>query len=153
MHAWLSAIQSGTLARAITDTPGAIAALSAVHALAFAVLMGCVILANGRALGWLLPDQPLDAVVRPAWKVLVGAVISITLTGAALALPRIDTVSVRPAFGVKLACAIAALMLQRRLLAMSRGHADPAPVRRTGAMAALMWYGSALAACAFILLE
>ncbi len=153
MHAWLSALQSGALARAITDTRGAIPALSAVHALAFAVLMGCVILANGRALGWLLADQPLDAVVRPAWKVLVGAVISLTLTGAALALPRIAALPQTPVFGMKLACGIIALALQGRLLTMSDRGAAPTAVRRTGAMAALTWYGTALAACAFILLE
>ena len=153
MHTWLSAIEASALAQRLVDTPGAIAVLSAVHVLAFTVLMGCVVVANARLFGWMLGDQPLSNVVRPVFRALMGALIALATTGAFLAMPRATHLLHNFAFVVKLSCAAVALLLQARLAALVRRSGSSPAMFTIGAVATIGWFGAALAACAFLLLE
>ena len=150
----LEALQDSWIAHAIGESQMLTASLSALHLLGFTLVMGSAVLANLRLMGLVLADLPFSDVMRPASRGLaVGLVVSAT-TGFLLFMPRAEGAAGNSTFRLKLSLLVAALLahlfVADRVAAPSSAAAA---ARAVGATGLLLWFGVALAGCAFILLE
>jgi len=147
-------LEGTRFAKAIAGSTTMTAGLSGVHLVGFTLLMGGAIVSNLRLAGLLFPLQPVTNIRRPAERgMLVGLAISIT-TGFLLFSGRASEASQNQFFQLKMSALAAAFVcqfvLQRRFVSTS---AAPGAAKAFGAIALLLWFSLAAAACAFILLD
>ena len=148
-------VQSSRVATAIAQSLPITAGLSAIHVVGFTVIMGAALVSNLRLLGVLFPQQPLRDITRPAGRaVALGLALSVA-TGLFLFAARASAASESGIFRIKMLLIVAAAGFQfgfhRRVT--GRDTSRRGLLRVTGAVGLALWFGVALAACAFILLE
>ena len=131
-----AAIEAAPLVRFLATAPGAYPALSALHVLGIALLVGPILLVDARALGWLGPalDPARGLLIRAA---LAGFALA-GATGVMLASVRISEYVGNSAFQLKLlVLALAGLNAGAHHLARSEG------ARRATALASIgLWLGA-----------
>jgi hypothetical protein len=151
----LEYLQASWLAHAVGESQMLTATLSSLHLLGFTTIMGSALVSNLRMLGVLFAEQPATDITRPTARALAAGLVLSAVTGALLFMPRAGGAMANPIFRVKLALIVAATVVhfgaQRRFAVgadRSRGAA-----RVVGGAGLVLWFGVALAACAFILIE
>jgi hypothetical protein len=151
LFAW---IEGTGVATAVANSATLTASLSAVHVIGFTLVTGGALVANLRALGVLLSQRPAVDVVTPANRViLLGLAISL-LTGALLFSARATTVSANGTFQLKMLLLVSAALFHFTVHRRASVHANTvAMARAAGALGVSLWFGLAVTACAFILLE
>ena len=151
----LSALQSSWLARAVAESQMLTASLSALHLIGFTLVMGSAMVSNLRLVGVLFADQPAAEVTRPARRALLFGVCLSAVTGSLLFMPRAASAMTNDFFRVKIALLVVALLflvtVQSRVA--RRASTAPGTARVAGATGLALWFGVALAASAFILIE
>lgn len=151
----LETLQASGLAITIGQSQVWLASLSAFHLIGFTLVMSAALATNLHLSGVLLADRPAVELVRPATRLLLAGLAVSVLTGALMFLPRAASAAANPMFRSKLAllagATVLALVIQPRLTA--RATTPGAGSRLLGGAGLLLWFGVALAACAFILLE
>jgi len=155
MQSLLGWISASRVARGVADSAMLTAWLSAVHALAFTLVIGSALVANLRALGALLTRTELHDVVTPANRAtLIGLAVSVA-TGGLLFSARAVEAAANGWFQLKMLLLVIAAVFQFTILAAVARERSVARNRivASGAVGLSLWLGLALAACAFILLE
>jgi len=150
--AWL---QTTRIATTVAESLLLTAALSSIHLIGFTLLMGGAVVSNLRLLGVLFPQRPILEVTGPTGRgIVLGLVVSVA-TGLLLFSARAPAAIENGVFQVKMLLLVAAAVfhfgLHRKVT--RRAPAMPVLVRLTGALGLTLWFGVALAGCAFILLE
>lgn len=150
----LDALSSSALARTVAESQMLTAWLSAVHVIGFVLVMASGLATNLRLLGVVLREQPVTDLTIPAAKTLSLGVGVSAVTGVLLFLPRAAGAFANGFFRAKLLLLVAALaffaVARRTTGARST---DGRAFRGLGALGLSLWFGLALAAGAFILLE
>lgn len=131
------------------------ASLSAVHLLGFTLVMGSALVSNLRMLNVLFAGVPTSDITGPASRALLAGLCLSAVTGALLFMPRASGAAANGTFRLKLtmaalACVLQFLVQQR----VSRNSVVPdVPSWLSGGLCLALWLGTAVAACAYILLE
>lgn len=155
MDALFSWLQATAVAAAVGQSVLLTGALSAVHLLGFTLITGGAFVANLRLLGILLTDRAPWEISRPASRgIALGLVMSVA-TGILLLSPRAVAASANRIFQIKMLLLASAAVFHFTVhrAVSRRGQVSRAALRLTGAAGFLLWFGLALAGCAFILLE
>jgi hypothetical protein len=150
--AWLQASRIAATVGGSTQLTGF---LSAIHLLGLTLVVGGALVSSLRLLGALLPERPVRDVTAAAGQgMLLGLTISVT-SGLLLFAPRASAAAENTFFQVKMLLLVAASVFHfavyRRV--SRRRDASAGVLRLTGALGLALWFGVALAGCAFILLE
>src|SRR4051794_38396807 len=149
---WISATR---VAQDVASSATLSAWLSAVHALAFTLVIGSALTANLRAIGALLARTTLSDVIVPANRaILIGLAISV-VTGGLLFSARAAEAAANGWFQLKMLLLVIAAVFQFTILAAAARKRSVARSRivASGAVGLSLWLGLAVVACAFILLE
>lgn len=94
----------------LRQSPYLIGFLSSIHLLGLTLIGGSGIVSCLRGVGILLPERPLAEIMRPAGKgILLGFGLSLA-SGLVLFTPRAASAAVNPAFQVKMALVVAAVL-------------------------------------------
>lgn len=153
MAALLTWIESAALARWVGGSLPATAALSAVHALGFTVVLGGAVVFNLRLLGGVLAARPSAEIAAGAARVVATGLVLSVATGLLLFSAKAGAVAANEFFQMKmLFLAGAALLHFLACRHVERRHSAVAE-RLIGAAGVALWIALALAACAFFLLE
>ena len=155
MDPFLEWCQATGVAATVRDSLLLTGALSAVHLLGFTLVTGGALVSNLRLLGALFPQYPVADVSRPASRgIAVGLALSLT-TGLLLFAPRAIAASANGTFQLKMLLLLSAAIFQVTLhrSAARSPHASTRLLRMIGVVGLALWFGLALASCAFILLE
>jgi len=155
MQSLLGWISASRVARGVADSAMLTAWLSAVHALAFTLVIGSALVANLRALGALLTRTELHDVVTPANRAtLIGLAVSVA-TGGLLFSARAVEAAANGWFQLKMLLLVIAAVFQFTILAAVARERSVARNRivASGAVGLSLWLALAVVACAFILLE
>jgi hypothetical protein len=129
--------------------------LSAVHLLGFTLLVGAVLLSGLRLLGLLFPDRPIEDVASATGRAMaIGLGISV-VSGALLLAPRLSGTLENSIFQVKLLLIAAAVVFHAGIYrhAIRGGESSLVPQKVSGSLAIVLWFGVAIAGCAFIVFE
>jgi hypothetical protein len=148
-------LESTSLARTVGESVLLTAGLSAAHLIGFTLVMSAGWIWNLRASGVLLSRRPLEAIARPAVRVLaIGLTISV-LTGMMLFSPRASYTAPSGVFQFKMALFVGAASYQFALsyFALRRPGIGAPLLRVSGAVGLLLWMSLAIVACWFILFE
>jgi hypothetical protein len=155
LSAWLAWVQTTRVASTIGQSTGLTALLSGAHLVGMTLVVGGAFLSGLRLLGAFLPERPIaEVAAAPVRGMLAGLFISVS-SGLLLFAPRASAAAGNQFFRTKmllLLCAAAFYFAfyRRASRAASLGSAG---AKLTGACGLLLWFGVALAGCAFILLE
>ena len=152
---FFGSVQSSRIATAISQSLPLTAGLSAIHLIGFTLIMGAALVSNLRLLGVLLQQRPLREVTRPAGRgIALGLVFSV-VTGLFLFAARASAASESGIFQLKmlLLATAGAFQFGFHRHVTGRDASPPGLLRLTGAVGLVLWFGVALAGCAFILLE
>ena len=151
MLLWL---ESTLLARAVGESVLTTAMLSALHLIGFTLVMSGGVVSGLRAAGLLLRRVPLEAIARPARRLLLTGLPISVVTGITLFLPRASYMATGNFFRTKMALLIVAAVYSYCLLTLLRRRDLVRPwIRPAGLVGALLWLALAVTACAFILFE
>ena len=148
-------IESSAIGRFVGESLWVTASLSAVHILAFTLVMGSALLVNLRLLDTLLVRRPLREVTRPASRAIaLGLAISL-VTGFLLFSPRAVSVAESSTFQTKMLLLIAAVVFHFVFhgRVTRRPKSGALALRTIGGCGLILWMGLAVAACWFILFE
>lgn len=137
----LAAIEAAPLARFLGTAPGAWAAVSALHILGIALLVGPIALVDLRLLRLLGPsiDPALPVLVRAA----MGGLMLAAGSGAALAMVQASDYAANPAFLTKIALVAAAVA--NALALRARGGVAARRAAPFAAASLLLWVGAVVA--------
>jgi hypothetical protein len=152
---FLTGLQQSSLAQYIASSTAWLGMLSGLHLVGFALLMGAMLMANLRLAGWLFTDRPVREVTDPAARALaIGLAISV-VTGGLHFITRAAGAAHNSIFQIKMVLLVGAAGCQFLLQpgVVRSGATSPAALRITGFLGLALWWGVALAGCAFILLE
>jgi hypothetical protein len=148
-------LQSTRVATIVGESQLLTGFLSSVHLLGLTLIVGSVLFSSLRLLGVVFPERPAPDVIGPARHgIVVGLGISVT-TGLLLFAPRATAASESGFFQLKMALLLAAVVFHGVVYRSVTKRADVRPLvqRLAGSVALALWFGVALAACAFIFLE
>lgn len=149
---WLAGTETAT---AINQAPYLIGALSSVHLVGLTLILGSTIVSCMRCFEFLLPEQPLSAVMKPAGKAIVlGFAISLA-TGLPMFAPRAATAVENSAFQIKMILVLAAVVFNVVLFryAARTDSTRPAGLRLLCLLGLVLWLGVGFAACAFAIFD
>jgi len=125
--------------------------LSAVHLLGLTLLVGGALVSSLRMLGIILADRPMtDVTAWPGRGMIVGMVISVG-SGLLLFAPRASAAAENSFFQVKMLLLSAAIAFHFAVYRGASRRTDDAKL--PGGVGLILWFGVAVAGCAFILLE
>jgi hypothetical protein len=151
----LSSLPQSALAQYIASSTAWLGMLSAMHLVGFALVMGSTLMANLRLAGWLFAERPAVEVTAPAARAIaIGLVISL-ITGGLHFITRAEAAAHNWIFQIKMALLLSAVLVQFLLQpgVVRSGSSTPGARRLTGLLGLALWWGVALAGCAFILFE
>ena len=123
--------------------------------LAFALLMGSILVSSLRMTGLLFSDRPVSDITSGTNRgVAVGLCLSV-VTGLLLFSSRASSAAENGIFQIKMLLLVAAAVFHFGVsrVVTRRAGASTGRLRATGATALVLWLGVALAGCAFIFLE
>ena len=148
-------VQNSRVGTTISQSLPLTAGLSAVHLIGFTLIMGAALVSNLRLLGVLFEQRPLREVAGPAGRAIALGLVFSVATGLFLFAGRASTASENGIFQLKMLLLVAAAGFQFGFQRHVTGREASPPVllRLTGAVGLALWFGVALAGCAFILLE
>jgi uncharacterized protein DUF6644 len=129
--------------------------LSGIHLLGLTLLVGGAVVASLRMLGVILTDQPITDVTRaPRRGMAVGLTISVA-SGLLLFAPKAAADAENSLFQLKMLVLLTAAVFHFTLYQRISRRPDAAPlvVGFSGGLGLMLWFGVAVAGCAFILLE
>ena len=155
MAAFLAWIQTTRIAATIGDSTLLTGFLSGIHLLGLTWLVGAALVSSLRMAGLILTDRPLrDVTSGPGRGMIMGLAISVT-SGLLLFSPRATVAAANSFFQVKMLLLGAAVLFH---FAVYRGisrrtDAESSAVKLTGGVGFILWFGVAVAGCAFILFE
>ena len=155
VKAVLSSIQASALAVAIGQSTLITGVLSGIHLLGLTVILGGVVVSSLRLLGVLLPDQPVEELTRAIRGAIVAGLAVSVASGLLLLSTRATIAPENTIFQAKMLLLLAAATFHFAIYRRVTGN-DAGPSfsqRLTGALGLALWFGVALAGCAFILLE
>jgi hypothetical protein len=147
--AWL---QSTSIARAVAETQMLIAALSAIHLIGLALVVGSSLVSALALTGLAFPGWSSTEMAATGRAVLIGLCISV-LTGVLMFASRAEAASQNSFFQLKMLLLIAAAVCQLAIARVVRRTPSSRALRPAGVLGLTLWVGVALAGCAFILLE
>ena len=155
MEPLLAWVQTTRIATTIGGSTLLTGLLSAIHLLGLTLLVGGALVASLRMLGLILTDRPMnDVTPGPVRGMVVGLVISV-VSGLLLFAPRASVAAENGFFQVKMSLLGAAVVFHFAVYRGASRHVDakPSQVKLTGGLGLMLWFGVAVAGCAFILLE
>ncbi len=151
----LSWMQGSRIASTIADSTLLGGLLSAIHLLGMTLLVGGALVSTLKLLGVIFPEQPVSDVTTATDRgMILGLTISVG-TGLLLFAPRASEIVQNSFFQTKMLLLLTAGLFHfavRRRVTGER-HSAPGLRRFAGACGFALWFGVALAGCAFILLE
>jgi hypothetical protein len=155
MELLLGRLQSSGLATAIGESALATGLLSSIHLLGLTLIVGGALVSGLRLLGVMFARRPVPEVTLGIRRgIAIGLVIS-AVTGFLLMAPRATSAFRNEFFQTKMLLLAAAVVFHfswcRAITA--RAGAKPVALRLTGALGLVLWFGVAVAGCAYILLE
>ncbi len=155
MDSLLTDLQHSAFAQYFATSNGWLGMLSAMHLVGFALIMGAMLMANLRLAGWLFSERPVREITDPAARALaIGLVISVATGGLHFITRAVDAVH-NSIFQIKMLLLVGAVACQFLLQpgVVRSAASSPGALRLTGLLGLALWWGVALAGCAFILLE
>ena len=148
LFAW---IQATRIATTIGGSSSLTGFLSAIHLLGLTLLVGGALVSSLRMLGIMLADRPMgDVTPAPVRGMAVGLTISVA-SGLLLFASRAAAAADNSFFQVKMLLLSAAIAFHFAVYRGASRRADD--VRLPGGVGLILWFGVAVAGCAFILLE
>lgn len=147
--AWL---QSTSVARAVAETQMLIAALSAIHLLGLALVVGSAFVSALALTGLAFPGWSTAEMATTSRAIFIGLCISV-VTGALMFASRAEAASENSFFQLKMLLLVAAAVCQLAIHRVVRRAPSSRVLRPAGVVGLTLWVGVALAGCAFILLE
>jgi hypothetical protein len=155
LDSFLTSLEQSALSQYVASSTAWLGMLSAIHLVGFALIMGSMLMANLRLAGWLFSERPVREVTDPAARAIaVGLVISV-LTGGLHFITRASAAAHNSTFQIKMLLLVGSVACQFLLQpgVLRSEHSSPAALRLTGFLGLALWWGVALAGCAFILFE
>jgi hypothetical protein len=155
LQALASWVETTSLAQWVGGNVWVIAPLSAVHALAFTLVIGAGLFASLRSIGVVLPSLQASDVQRSTNRgIVLGLSVSVA-TGLLLLSPRATSALHNGLFQLKMLLLLAATTVHFGWHARvaRRAATDDRPLKFAGTASLSLWLALALAACAFILFE
>jgi len=151
---YFSQIEASAIATAIRGSSAATASLSGLHLIGLTLLVGSVLVSSTRVAGVLFYDQPVAEVTRAARRgSIVGLALSVS-TGLLLVAPRIVATADNGVFRIKMLLVVTAAVFHFAVYQpAAQGLRSVVPPAIAAVVGWLLWFGVALAGCAFILLE
>lgn len=110
LYAQFAAVEASALGSTIKESLWLFPAIEALHLLALALLGGALLILNLRLLGAGLSAQPVSEVERNARPWLVAALATMIVTGVLIGTSEALKLYDKPAFWVKMAALLAALV-------------------------------------------
>ena len=153
--AFLAWVQTTPIATTIGGSTLLTGFISAIHLLGLTLLVGGALVSSLRMLGIILTDRPLiDVTPWPGRGMIIGMAISVG-TGLLLFAPRASAAAENSFFQVKMTLLCAAALFHFGVYrgVSRRTDATASVVRLTGGVGLILWFGVAVAGCAFILFE
>ena len=150
--AWL---QETTIATTIAQSTLLTGLLSGIHLLGLTLLVGGALVSGLRLLGVLLSEQPVTEVSGTAARgMTVGLAISVT-TGLLLFAARASTAAESGFFQLKMVVLLTAAVFHFAFYrsVARQGTAQQHVLQFAGALGLMLWFGVAVAGCAYILFE
>ena len=148
---FLAWIQATRIATTIGQSTLLTGFLSAIHLLGLTLLVGGALVSGLRMLGIILTDRPTsDVAPGPVRGMFAGLVISVG-SGLLLFAPRASAAAENSFFQVKMLLLCAAVAFHFAVYRGASRRSDDAKL--TGGVGLILWFGVAVAGCAFILLE
>jgi hypothetical protein len=147
----LSWVQHSRVAASIAQSTLVTGFLSGLHLIGLTLVVGGALVSGLRRLGLVLRERPVAEVTRSIGRgMAIGLAVSVA-TGLLLFSPRASVAPYNSIFQTKMLLLLTAAVFQfavvRRLDARSR------TLKLTGSIQLALWFGVALAGCAFILIE
>lgn len=155
MAAFLAWVQTTPIATTIGGSTLLTGFISAIHLLGLTLLVGGALVSSLRMLGITLTDRPMsDVTPGPGVGMIIGLVIS-GVSGLLLFLPRAVAAAENSFFQVKMTLLCAAALFHFGVYRgiSRRTDATASVVKFTGGVGLILWFGIAVAGCAFILFE
>jgi hypothetical protein len=155
MGTLISWLQTSRVAATMGQSQMLTAVVSGVHLLGLTLVVGGALVSGLRLVGWIFPDRPVADVASGAVRGIgVGLTVSV-ITGLLLVAPRAAAAAENTFFQLKMLLLVAAAALHvgvyRRV--MRRNESPRGPLKFAGALNVILWFGVAVAGCAFILFE
>ena len=149
---WLARTEVAT---AINQSPYLMGLLSSVHLLGLTLIVGSAFVSCLRCFGFLLPEQPLSAVAKPAGKVIVLGFAVCLATGLLMFAPRATAAARDSAFLIKMTLLLAAVVFHFTLFryVIRTDATRPQLLRLTGVLGLTLWFGVGFAGCAFAVFD
>ena len=145
---WLEATG---IAKTIASSTTLTGALSAVHVVGFALVMGGALVANVQSIGALFPPRRTGDLDGSASRIILTGLSISVVTGILLFSARATDVGANGTFQLKMLLLIAAALFHFTVRRRAAARAKPA--RAVGVLSLGLWLALAVTACAFILLE
>ena len=147
----LAWIQATRIATTIGGSSSLTGFLSAIHLLGLTLLVGGALVSSLRMMGIVLADRPMsDVTPAPVRGMAVGLTISVA-SGLLLFASRVAAAGDNSLFQVKMLLLSAAIAFHFAVYRGASRRTDDA--RLPGGVGLILWFGVAVAGCAFILLE
>ena len=147
----LAWIQATRIATTIGGSSSLTGFLSAIHLLGLTLLVGGALVFRLRMMGIVLADRPMgDVTPAPVRGMAVGLTISVA-SGLLLFASRVAAAGDNSLFQVKMLLLSAAIAFHFAVYRGASRRTDDA--RLPGGVGLILWFGVAVAGCAFILLE
>ncbi|KAA6456686.1 hypothetical protein DYQ86_24820 [Acidobacteria bacterium AB60] len=145
IHAWFTALGDSPLGHAMQTSKWDFALVEMVHLLALAILGGAVLITDLRLLGVILKDTSHRLVGRDLGRLVLGSLTVMVITGIALLSEEAGKCYYSPAFRLKMAFLLAALLfhttLHRWALVRSDKHGPSIWSRSAALMSMGLWLG------------
>jgi len=149
LFAWL---QASLVARTIAQSQMLNAALSAVHLVGLALVVGSALVTALALTGLAFPGRSAAEIATAGRAVLIGLAISV-VTGVLLFSSRAEAASQNSFFQLKMLLLVSAALCQLVIQRVARRALASRTAPAAGVLGLALWVGVALAGCAFILLE
>ncbi len=117
LAAVLGALQNSAMAHAVSKSNHLVGAgLQVVHIFVIVLLLGALLLANLRLLGWVLPDTPLQVVASEVRRFFRIGVSLAAVSGTLIFIATAELYGVKWVFWLKMALLVAAVVVHVLLL-------------------------------------
>jgi hypothetical protein len=149
LFAWL---QSTLVASTIAQSQILTAALSAVHVVGLALVVGSAFVTALALTGLAFPSRSAAEIATAGRAVLIGLAISM-VTGVLLFSARAEAASQNSFFQLKMLLVVSAALCQLVIQGVARRALTSRAAPVAGVLGLALWVSVVLAGCAFILLE